>query len=49
VSRRMKGRAMKHTQAVSRPPATASDRIDTISESKLETKESAISRKAGGQ
>ncbi len=38
---------MKHVRTVTRPPRPASDTVNTISESKIETKESLINGKVG--
>ncbi len=39
---------MKHVKTVSRTPGTASTVIDTVSESKIEAKESLVNGKSGG-
>ena len=39
---------MKHVKHISRPPAPASTTIDTISETKIESKESFLGGKLGG-
>ena len=38
---------VQHLKNITRPPAKASDAVDTITETKIEAKESAINTKAG--
>lgn len=38
---------MKHVKTLTRPPQPASDTVNTISESKIEAKESLINGKVG--